>query len=125
MIFIGVQSTGCTIIVVGNDSEFIMVYRRSCLNRSIFVINRDGRQFLAFRQDIGSQICVGEILRFVVLVDELDSACRYRNHARARIIYGQINNDLAILNFAIDDVGDVLNGIATGVELRNFVDSLR
>ena len=48
MILVGVQSTGCTVIVISNNREFVVINSGSGVNSSILIINRDRRQFLAF-----------------------------------------------------------------------------
>ena len=121
MILVGVQSAGSTIIVVGNDREFIMVDRRSCLNRSIFVINRDGRQFLAFGQNVGSQVGMRVVLGFVVIIDEFGCAGWYCDCAGTTFPECQVNDSFITLDFTIHNVGDLFDGISAGVKFGYFV----
>ena len=39
MILVGVQSAGGTVVVVGNDREFVMINRRSCVNDAVFIVD--------------------------------------------------------------------------------------
>ena len=121
MILVGVQSAGGTVVVVGNDREFVMINSRSCVNDAVFIVDRDRRQFLAFGQDVSSQVGMRVVLSFVVIIDEFGCAGWYCDCAGIAFPECQVNDSFVTLDFTIHNVGDLLDGISAGVKFGYFV----